>query len=90
MDEIELTDDQHEAIVSLRKAAQDYPEADRFEHDRDAVVMPGARHDVRLRIDRDTLRRLGHLGAIEFTRERDGFGHGRWTFILTARSADFV
>jgi hypothetical protein len=90
MDEIKLTDDQRDALVALRDAAKEYPEADGFEHDRNAVVMPGARHDVQLRIERETLRRLGHLGAVDFTRERDGFGRGRWTFVLTARAADFV
>lgn len=53
MEEIEVTEDQREALVALLDAAREYPEADGFEHDRSAVVMPGARHDVRLNLDRE-------------------------------------
>jgi hypothetical protein len=35
-----------------------------------------------LRVGRETLRRLGHLGLIRFTKERDAFGRARWTFVV--------
>lgn len=90
MDTIELSDPQQDALTRLTRAAADYPEADGFEHNDSAVVMPGARHDVQLPIDRETLRSLGQRKLVRFTRERDAFGHGRWTFVLTPQSADYV
>lgn len=78
------------AASAASLAGAEYPEADGFEHDDGAVVMPGARRDVQLSIGRETLRSLGHLGAVEFTNERDGFGHGRWTLVLAAGAGEFV
>jgi len=90
MEEIKLADDQREALVALLHAARKYPEAARFEHDRSAVFMPGARHDApAAHRPARPCAGLGHLGAVEFTMERDGFG-ARWTFVLTTRAADFV
>jgi hypothetical protein len=90
MNTISLQEYERDALLALKDAAAQYPEGDVFEHDRQAVVLRGARHDVSLRIDRETLRRLGHLGLVEFTHERDGIGRGRWTFVLTPRASDFV
>lgn len=89
MDEISLTAIQHDALVKLLGAAGDYPEADGFEHDGQSVVMPGAREAVALAVTRETLRSLGHLDIVKFTRETSA-GRGRWTFVLTARAADFA
>lgn len=90
METITLQVPERDALQALKEAVAQNPEADVFEHDRRAVVMRGARHDVQLRIERATLRRLGHVGLVEFTHERDAFGHGRWTFVLTPHADDFV
>lgn len=86
---IELPEPEREALEELKASREAHPEGDFFEHDRESVRMPGAARDVNLRIGRETLRRLGHLGVIKFTGARDGFGHGRWTFDLTARAFDY-
>ena len=92
MDEITLTDDQHDALVALPQTQREHAEASGLEHRQElgAVVMPGARHDVGLRLSCDTLRSLGHLGAINSTGERDATGRGRWTFEITAHATDLV
>lgn len=90
MNTIDLEEPEREALRALKQAAATYPEADGFEHDRSVVVMPGARHDIRLPISREMLRRFGHLGLVEFTHERDAVGRGRWTFVLSPRADDFV
>lgn len=90
METIDLREHELDALRALKDAAARYPEADVFEHDRQTVVLRGARQDVSLAIARETLRRLGYLGLVEFTHERDGFGHGRWTFVLTPQADDFV
>lgn len=90
MNTIELSEPERDALVALTKTRDTYPEGEFFEHDRSSVRMPGAREDVSLRISRDTLRSLGHRKLVLFTHMRDGFGHGRWTFELSPRAADYL
>jgi hypothetical protein len=58
------------------------PKAAGFEHDRSAVILPGARRDVRRNIARETLPSLGQLGARTREQrpehERTGDGPRRW------------
>lgn len=90
MKTIELSEPERDALVALTETRDKYPEGEFFEHDRTSVRMPGAREDVNLRISRGTLRNLGHRKLVVFTHMRDGFGHGRWTFDVSPRAADYV
>jgi hypothetical protein len=90
METIELPEAERQALNALVEARSTYPEADHFEHDGTSVRMPGARQDVNLWISRETLRSLNHKRLIWFMDERDVFGHGRWTFDVRARAADYV
>lgn len=74
-----LSESERETLVALTNASSTDPNC-RFEHVRGAVQMRGRGVHADLRVDRETLRRLGRLRLIRFTSERDGFGRALWTF----------